>query len=167
MKRRTPIRSKFETQREWERRSLEKQMSAQQRASRINPVNRDRRAREFARCYGSEARVRAIKANRPQGAGRCARGDDTAMNDVSMTYIRVTMEKAIVDIDRADELLRKVDHDGVQVTAALWRLDFVRKACERVLEEITDNSGFGEVLEGVEPTQAGVEPRPAHNEEAA
>lgn len=64
MKRRTPLRSKPETQREWERRSREKQMSAQQRASRIKTRRKSKRERDeyTARVYGSKARLLAIKA---------------------------------------------------------------------------------------------------------
>ena len=58
------------------------------------------------------------------------------MTDPSLTYIRVTMEQAMKDIDRADGMLRKGDPSESTVTAILWRLDFVRHACRRVIEEV-------------------------------
>lgn len=92
------------------------------------------------------------------------------MSIYSDAYLRQTFEHIVEAADDAEEVLRRHSPpSGVTVDAVIWRLGVIRRAIGRCLDEMArnDNSGFGEVLEGVEPTQAGVGPRPAHNEEAA
>lgn len=74
MKRSTPLRADPETTKAWIARSRRNQVEALKRSTglkrtgllkrkaRVRPINRERRDREFARCYGSEERVLSIKA---------------------------------------------------------------------------------------------------------
>src|SRR5690606_1527017 len=58
----------------WQKNRMEKaargEVAQLERKSRVNPVNRKRRAREFARCYGSPERVIAMKFRPCDGCGR-------------------------------------------------------------------------------------------------
>lgn len=65
MKRKKPLRSDPEKTREWQRRSRRNnslKRSRLDRKTRLNPVNAKRRRKEFRRAYGSEARVKWVKA---------------------------------------------------------------------------------------------------------